>query len=236
MADKVNKSGGILGLTGALKVVLDTGGIPLALGDTFTLFGGTLAGSFSAISLPALPVGLEWNTSQLTGGGNGTLTVVLCTLGANASGATTICNGGSATLTATASGGSGIYNSYVWSPGGALGPSISVSPTTTTPYTVTVIDSHGCTATSSGVTVTVNNCTPPNATGIALDQNGNISLTVTGAVGTVWSLRTNNNVAAPLPWPNMTNGIIPSNPFTVLDVPPANSPHRYYYLTNAISP
>ena len=78
--------------------------------------------------------------------------------------------------------------------------------------------------------------TPPSVTGIGLDPYGNISLTVTGAVGTVWSLRTNNNVAAPLPWPNMTNGIIPSNPFTVLDVPPANSPHRYYYLTNAISP
>ena len=158
-ADKVNLSSGTLTLAGTLKVVLDSGGLPLASGDTFTLFSATLAGSFASTNLPTLPTGLRWDSSQLAAGGNGTLTVA--------------CNGG---------------------------------------------------------------CTPPSVTGIALDQNGNISLTITGAVGSAWSLRTNNNVAAPLPWPNMTNGIIPSNPFTVLDLPPGNSPQRFYYLTNTLSP
>ena len=44
---------------------------------------------------------------------------------------TTICSGQSVTLTASGSG------NYVWSPGGLTGPSITVSPTTTTTYTVT---------------------------------------------------------------------------------------------------
>jgi hypothetical protein len=59
-----------------------------------------------------------------------------------------ICNGSTATLTA-----SGTSTSYVWSSGGSTA-AITVHPTTTTSYTVTGTLS-GCTATSS-VSVTVN--------------------------------------------------------------------------------
>lgn len=66
----------------------------------------------------------------------------------NAGADQTICTGASATLTATGSG-----SSFVWS-NSQTGPSIIVSPTVTTVYTVTVTDASGCTA-SDNVTVTV---------------------------------------------------------------------------------
>jgi gliding motility-associated-like protein len=62
-----------------------------------------------------------------------------------------ICGGGSATLTATPSTGGGTYS---WSPGGATAQVISVSPGSTTTYTVTYTLS-GCSATGTSV-VTVN--------------------------------------------------------------------------------
>jgi hypothetical protein len=70
-----------------------------------------------------------------------------------------ICNGESATL--TASGGS----SYAWS-NGALTASTVVNPNITTTYTVTVSNSTSCTATAS-VTITVKPFVPPtiNSTG-----------------------------------------------------------------------
>ena len=113
----------------------------------------------------------------------------------------------------------------------------------TVPNSVTVNGDNIAPGTSAALQITsgqlylvVTSSQPPNATGIALLPGGNISLTVTGAVGTVWSLRTNNNVAAPLPWPNMTNGIISVSPFTVQDVPSPSIPQRYYYFTNTVSP
>jgi subtilisin-like proprotein convertase family protein len=64
----------------------------------------------------------------------------------------TICSGESATLTATPFDGGG--GTYSWSPGGATTQSITVSPTSTTGYTVSY-SSGGCTGTGTG-TVTVN--------------------------------------------------------------------------------
>jgi gliding motility-associated-like protein len=64
-----------------------------------------------------------------------------------------ICIGQSATLTATAAGGT-INYTYGWMPGSLSGPSVSVSPVVTTTYSVAVVDSKGCT-TSSTVIVTI---------------------------------------------------------------------------------
>jgi hypothetical protein len=65
-----------------------------------------------------------------------------------------ICQGNSSLLSASASGGSSPY-SYNWQPGNLSGPSHSVTPSTTTTYTVTTTDASGCTGTRT-VQVTVN--------------------------------------------------------------------------------
>ncbi|HLP11657.1 MAG TPA: T9SS type A sorting domain-containing protein, partial [Flavobacteriales bacterium] len=84
--------------------------------------------------------------------GKDTLTVdVSPGLTVTVTGTTTICENESTTLTANASG----ANSYVWSSGPSTA-SYTVSPTTTTPYSVTAIDTiSGCVG-STTITVTVN--------------------------------------------------------------------------------
>jgi hypothetical protein len=65
-----------LTLGGDLTVSLTAGSDALAEGDTFDLFSNTLLGSFDNVYLPALSGGLEWNTSDLAEGGNGTISVI----------------------------------------------------------------------------------------------------------------------------------------------------------------
>ncbi|MFC2110852.1 HYR domain-containing protein [Bacteroidota bacterium] len=55
-----------------------------------------------------------------------------------------ICNGSSTTLTASGA------NTYVWEPGSLSGTSITVSPSTTTTYTLTGTTTAGCTAGGNG--------------------------------------------------------------------------------------
>jgi gliding motility-associated-like protein len=75
-------------------------------------------------------------------------------LSAVASPDVSICPGGNTTLSATASGGDASYI-YSWMPGGGTASTFTVSPATTTTYTITVTD--GCTtlAATDMVTVTV---------------------------------------------------------------------------------
>ncbi len=72
----------------------------------------------------------------------------------NAGNNTTICNGQSTTIAATANGGSGSGYTYTWNHTGVPGASKSVNPTLTTVYTVTVTDGNGCTA-EDNITVSV---------------------------------------------------------------------------------
>ncbi len=100
---------------------------------------------------------------------------------------TVICSGQRATLTATPSVGGG---TYLWSPGGATTQSITVSPATTSMYTVTYNSNSTCgTATDSGlvviaaaVTLTTGDITVCNG------QSGTLTATPSVAGGTyLWS-------------------------------------------------
>jgi len=82
----------------------------------------------------------------------------------SAGGPTTFCSGGSVTLTANPSGGSGSFASYQWllngNPIGGANTS-TYSATATGNYSVTVTDTNGCTGTSAPQSVSVT--TPPSA-------------------------------------------------------------------------
>ncbi|MDB5278840.1 MAG: hypothetical protein JWR61_3795 [Ferruginibacter sp.] len=95
-----------------------------------------------------------------------------------------ICNGESATLTAT---NNGANSSYLWS-NGETTKSITVSPTSTTDYTVTVKDGT-CTVTDTKGTVTVNDKpTKPNITGgpTTFCTGGSVELSSSSATGNQW--------------------------------------------------
>lgn len=66
---------------------------------------------------------------------------------------TTICDSGNVTLSASGSGGNPPYT-YLWN-GTASGPDTTVSPTSTTLYTVEVLDSSGCRVGPDSILVTV---------------------------------------------------------------------------------
>ncbi|MEZ4984507.1 MAG: SdrD B-like domain-containing protein [Saprospiraceae bacterium] len=94
-----------------------------------------------------------------------------------------ICVGESATLTASATGGTAPYT-YAWSNTLGLGASKTVSPASTTTYTVTVTDANNCTATAQ-VTVVVNpNPTVAFTTVDATCDASNGSATASGQGGT----------------------------------------------------
>jgi gliding motility-associated-like protein len=75
---------------------------------------------------------------------------------ANAGPDATICSGQQTTLT----GSGGV--TYNWMPGNLNGSSVTVTPASTTTYTLTVTDANGCTGTDM-VTITVSACTSPTA-------------------------------------------------------------------------
>ncbi|MBK8425853.1 MAG: hypothetical protein IPL27_07750 [Lewinellaceae bacterium] len=97
------------------------------------------------------------------------------------SGTSTICSGGSTSLTASGGG------TYLWNTG-ATSAVITVSPTSTTTYTVTVTGANGCTKTATR-TVTVN--AQPNAAATAVPATicpgQNSIITATGGGTYAWS-------------------------------------------------
>lgn len=92
-----------------------------------------------------------------------------------------ICDGGSASLTASG----GVQ--YLWSPGGMTTATININPNVTTPYTVTVTDGNGCVA-QDVASVIVNPLPVPDA---GIDQSicfgDNTTLTATGGATYDWT-------------------------------------------------
>jgi large repetitive protein len=98
-------------------------------------------------------------------------------------GGTSICNGGSAILTASGCEGGAI----TWS-NGMTGTSITVNPTSSTTYTASCKKAD-CTgsAASNGVTVTVNTANPPTVvcSATAICKGGSVAISANGCAGTV---------------------------------------------------
>ncbi|MBI2966910.1 MAG: M4 family metallopeptidase [Bacteroidetes bacterium] len=69
----------------------------------------------------------------------------------------TICEGNSAIISATATGGNGIYT-YLWDQGLPPGQSQTVTPSITTTYTAIAVDGNGCTSNGNLVTIFVEVC------------------------------------------------------------------------------
>lgn len=86
-----------------------------------------------------------------------------------------LCNGGQASLSANASGGTGVYT-YNWQPGNAFTAGYTINPTSTTNYTVIISDNCSTPATAQ-ITVTVNPLPTPSFT--ADKTNGCAKLCVT---------------------------------------------------------
>ncbi|MCB9232265.1 MAG: right-handed parallel beta-helix repeat-containing protein [Bacteroidia bacterium] len=114
---------------------------------------------------------------------------------ANAGAPQSICSGNSATLSGAASGGSGTLT-YTWTPGNLNGSSVTVNPTSTTIYTLTVSDQNNCTGTND-VTVTVNPAPVVNAgsnQSVCAGTAVNLSGSATGGTGTLTYLWTPGNL------------------------------------------
>ena len=93
--------------------------------------------------------------------------------------ASTICSGGSTTLTASGS------TSYTWMPGSLSGNSLLVTPCTTTTYTITGTDGSGCTSTTTSlVNVNLPPSTTPAQTNVSCNGLSNGSATIAATGGT----------------------------------------------------
>lgn len=105
-----------------------------------------------------------------------------------------MCSGGSVIMNAQATGGNGSYV-FTWSNSLPNGSSNTVSPATTTNYTVTATDVNGCTANST-VQVTVNQSPPVNAgsdQGICIGSS--VILNASGAQSYTWNNGVSNGVS-----------------------------------------
>ena len=140
----------------------------------------------------------------------------------------TICSGASATLTVS----SPLTLSYVWTPGGLTGASVSVSPATTTTYTVTGTDAAtGCTVSATlPVTVTAAGSTPViNTTttqGTICSGITTSTITATGANTYTWSSSPSDPTITYL---NANNSSISINPS---GTPPGPTTYIYTVVGN----
>ncbi|MBA2614120.1 MAG: hypothetical protein H0U95_19315, partial [Bacteroidetes bacterium] len=150
---------------------------------TYTWNPGALVGTTVSVS-PAI------NTTYTVTGSNGicsstsTLAIIVNpnpTITAVVS-PTNICAGSTATLSSSGA------TSYTWNPGALIGGTITVTPATTTIYTVTASNGFGCTATKTvNLIVTPNPTITASASPVSICVGASSTLTATGATTYTWN-------------------------------------------------
>jgi len=120
----------------------------------------------------------------------------------------TICTGGPATLSATGA------TNYTWSPGGSNSPSIVVTPTTTTIYTLTA-QSGTCIGTfTNQITVTPGPTVSISASSTSVCAGNPSTLTASGATSYTWSTGATGSVIVVSPASATTYSVIGSTGVT----------------------
>ncbi|MBL7932712.1 MAG: hypothetical protein JNL60_12460, partial [Bacteroidia bacterium] len=190
------------------------------------------AGGSATLTATGTSTGYVWNPGSLPGGTvtvNPTSSTVYTVTGTTAAGCTatvginlivnpspsmivgafpsTICVGSVAALTA-----SGTAANYSWMPGALSGANVTVSPSTSTTYTVTGYNPTGC-STQSTVLVTVN--PTPNitlsATSVSLCAPGCSTISAFGATNYTWSTGSTGASVAVCPTVSQTYVVLGSN-------------------------
>jgi len=167
---------------GSISLLVSGGTIPYSYvwsnGQTGNVAVGLAAGSYSVIVTDAngCTVSLSMILTQPT--------QIITTAGMN----DTICLGSSGTVSALASGGAGGYY-YVWQPTSVINAgSYTVTPTSSTTYTVVAYDANGCAGAPATVSAIVYNLTAANIDALALSpicpgQGTVVYATTTGVTG-----------------------------------------------------
>jgi large repetitive protein len=148
----------------------------------------------------------------------------------------TICIGQSANLTANGNGGTPGYT-YSWDDGNTIysTQNITVSPTVTTVYVVTVTDANGCVSATQSVTVTVN---PPLTVqamnGITICAGDQVNLTANGNGGD--GNLTYTWLPGPLVGQNQTVIVNTTTTYTVIVSDGCNTPPDSSTVTITVNP
>lgn len=179
------------GYTGTTTICTGNGTTITATGQAGATFrwwdaatGGTLKSSSAAYNVPTQGTAgaYHWYVEQTVGGLTGPRTDVTVTVNQTPTVAITpanpaVCLGSSALLTASGA------STYTWSPGGASGNTLNVSPSTNTVYTATGT-LNGCSATGS-TTVSVNRTTA--SSDVTICPGYTTTLSASGAGTYVWN-------------------------------------------------
>ncbi len=165
--------------------------LPTVSGGTPTYVVTWTPGGATGTSTSVNPTATTTYTATITDSQGCTLTkTALVTvnplLAVNSLGTQTVCEGKGASISASATGGSGGPYTYNWEPGTQTGSNVIVTPTSTTDYTVTVTDNCGSPPVTSIVTITV--IPPPTVQFTADITNGCAPLKVTLTNNTANSL------------------------------------------------
>jgi hypothetical protein len=177
--------------TATISIPSSEVGVTYAVGSGTTIISGPTAGTGQPMTFTIGPI--SNTTTYIVGATNGTCTITMTpmvTVTVNpiptvviTPSHTAICKGAIDTLTA-----SGAVN-YTWTPGGSTASSLTVSPNSSTSYTLMGVDANGCSNTATQA-ITVNNLPTINITNSTFGgicPGGSATLTASGGTTYTWS-------------------------------------------------